>query len=668
MANVSPGVYSKIIDLSTYVQSVPSTIGCIVALTKKGRDNQLIFVGSRAELISEWGQPNIRDYGKNYGQGLYEAYNFLGESGSLYFMRCLPDSAAYADIKLSVQLLDTDSTASVILSYVSSLNSKDEIRTNLETPVGAKVFPLCILHPIGRGDYYNGISIRITEHANPVYNGVYVLDIYEKQSDGNNVIIESFEVSFDPKAVDTSGDSIFITYVLNMYSTILRCEMELPGSTEENVIYADGVNMMARVYDKDIGTVSIVEANGFATLTDDKQDFDDWQYTAGLFYDYMVVVKDGRGNKIWGWLGTSQTPDGETIAVYDGRVVATATQSWCGDLTAFDSESADASISYEVKKSDASVGDAFISADPVSLKKGSDGTLVDDAGDVDFTVAKQLLSQGYRGELENPETGEIDDSIMDTENIYFTMVFDAGYPSDVKTQISYLVTTRRDCVAILDNGDNPTANAALTMRTNTHVFNNFYCALYECYSKIYDTFTGQDVWFSPVYHMSYLLPRNDNVAEIWYAAAGYNRAAIDNIKELRYNVKLGQRDQFYLKQINDIVKFSSGYVVWSQLTTQAKPSALQDLNIVRLVLYCKRSIEQFAKFFIFELNDEITWNLFNNQVINFLDQVKKKRGLYSYSVETSATEYEKKTKVFHCDIILEPTRVVEQIQLNFYIK
>ena len=137
---------------------------------------------------------------------------------------------------------------------------------------------------------------------------------------------------------------------------------------------------------------------------------------------------------------------------------------------------------------------------------------------------------------------------------------------------------------------------------------------------------------------------------------------------MRYNVKLGQRDQFYLNQINDIVRFSSGYVVWSQLTTQAKPSALQDINIVRLVLYCKRAIEQFAKFYIFELNDEITWNSFNSQVINFLEEVKKKRGLYSYSVETSATEYERKRKIFHCNMILEPTRVVEQIHLNFFIK
>jgi len=148
----------------------------------------------------------------------------------------------------------------------------------------------------------------------------------------------------------------------------------------------------------------------------------------------------------------------------------------------------------------------------------------------------------------------------------------------------------------MDNGDNPSFSNALSTRLNTNVFNNYFCALYECYNKINDTFTGQDIWVSPVYHMSYLLPRNDNVADIWWAAAGFNRGVIETIKELRYNPRLGQRDQMYLKQLNPIVKFNPGYTVWGQLTTQAKASALQDLNIVRLVLYIKRALEQYCRF------------------------------------------------------------------------
>jgi len=645
--NISPGVYTKIIDLSAYVQAVPSTIGCICTLVPKGEDNVLKFLGSRAELVSEYGEPNITDYGKGYSQGQYFAYNFLGESGALYYMRCLPDDATYSNIRIDGVMGAADATASVQLTYVESVNSKAELQTNLEQ--SGDTYPLGFLYPIGRGQYYNQLGVRFTEVANPMVSDVYVMDIYEKQSDGDDQIIESFEVSFNPKATDGSGSSIFITEVLRLYSQVLRFEMEL--ASEE---YTSGYDLLARVYDKNIGLTTADMTSGAAEIADNKQDFTDWQTTSGNL-EYMVIAKDGKGYQIYGWLGAAGGLDGEVCEVYDAR--SGGTQNWQGDTADFDPTS---DITYMIKKSDTSIATAYTDSEPFPMRKGSDGSLLDAAGDLDTTIATQLLSQGY--------AGLISEDILDTENFYFTVVFDGGYPSDVKTQISTLVQTRRDCVCVMDNGDNPTFNTSMTQRKQKHTYNNYFTALYEEYNKVYDPFTGQDVWFSPLYHISYLLPRNDNVAEIWWAVAGFTRGAIDSIKELRFNPKQGQRDQMYLAQLNPIVRFNQGYVVWGQLTSQAKPSALQDLNIVRLVLYCKRALEQFCRFYIFELNDQITWSKVAGEIVEFLENIKQARGLYNYSVEVSATDYEKKRKTFHVNVILEPTRVVEKIELNFFIK
>jgi len=651
MANVSPGVFTKIIDLSTFVQAVPSTIGFLCGFSRKGRDNEVIFVGSRADLISEWGEPRITDYTKNYGQGPYLAYNHLGESGALYWMRCLPDDATYANMRIDAKLAAADATASVTITYVDGINSEAEITTNLAT-VG-DVQPLGFLVPIGRGDWYNSLAVRFTQHSNPTLYGVYVLDIYEKQSDGEDVIIESFDVSFDPFAVDNGGDSIFIGSILSTYSSVLRFYMELANGE-----YTDGFNLVSKVYDKNIGTVTVDLTAGSATITDNKQEFEDWETNPATGNaEYVVEAKDAKGNSIWGWLGASGGFDGDAIDVYPDRILTAGTPGWNGAVSSFDVNSV---VSYQIKQSNGNVAEAFTSAEPTPLRKGSEGSLVNADGSLNTTEAETLLEQGY--------SGLIDDQILDTENIYFTLVYDAGYPADVKTAISTLCQTRRDAVGILDNGDNASVNLALSTRTNTNTFNNFYVALYECYNKVSDAFTGEDIWFSPVYHMSYLIPRNDNVAELWFAAAGFNRGSIDSIKELRYNPRLGQRDQMYLKQLNPIVKFSAGYVVWGQLTSQAKPSALQDLNIVRLVLYCKRAIEQFCRFFIFEQNDQITWTQVSSSIVDFLEVIKNKRGLDSYSVDVGATDYEKKTKKFHVNIILQPTRVVEQIELNFFIQ
>jgi len=657
--NISPGVYTKIIDLSTYVQVVPSTIGFICALTKKGRDNQLLLIASRSDLISEWGEPNIQDYGKHYGQGPYCAYNFLGEAGSLYFMRCLPEDAAFANMRIDAKMAAADATASIVITYVSDMETLTDLNTNLADD--DPKYPIAFLYPIGRGEYYNAIGVRFTEHSNPLLSDVYTMDIYEKQSDGDDVIIESFEVSFNPKAVDDVGESIFIVDVLNMYSSVLRADMTLTSGA-----YTGGYELIAKVYDKDIGTVSTVKTVGSATITDNKQDFSDWQTTeaGGVTLEYVVIATDGKGNKIWGWLGDASGDDNETINVFDERHYSSATQSWKGDTSLFNVPAGE--ITYIIKKANTSIASAFTSSEPVPLKRGSDGELLDDSGDLDTTIAKQILAQGYAGVL--------DDQVLDDENIYFTLVYDCGYPDEVKTSISSLVQTRRDCVGILDNGDNSvcggpsSTSGAVYERLNNHTYNTYLLALYEEYNKVYDIFTGKDVWFSPTYHMSYILPRNDNVSELWYAAAGFNRAAIDSIKELRFNPNLDQRDTMYLKQLNPIVKFNPGYVVWGQLTTQAKASALQDLNIVRLVLYCKRALSEYCRYFIFEQNDAITWNMVSGDIVEFLEVIKKRRGLYDYNVEVSATNYEKKRKIFHVDVILNPTRVVEKIELNFFIK
>jgi len=655
--NISPGVYSKVIDLSSYVAAVPGTIGFICALTEKGRDNEVRFVGSRSELISEWGEPNINTYGSSYGQGMYEAYNYLGESGSLYFMRCLPDDATYSNLRIDATMGSCDASAAISITYVDSLNTVAEIETNMSTQSG-DVYRVCMLYPIGRGEYYNGLGVRFTDHTNPLLSGVYVMDVYERQTDGDDVIIESFDVSFDPTAKDSSGASIYIEDVLETYSSVLRA-----------IVGTEGYNIVAKIFDKDIGTVSVDLTVGSSTITDDKQDFGDWETTSGCA-TYMIIAKDGKGHTVYGWAGAASGDDDDTIVVYDTRNIdstaVVVTQQWSGDVSTFNVNS---TITYEVKRSNAEVSfinnpsplsNAFASSTPRPLKKGSDGALIDGAGDLDTDEADEVLANGY--------AGTIDTDILDTDNIYFSLVFDCGYPADVKSQIVTLCQTREDCIGICDNGDNASYSTSITARQNTNTFNTYYASLYEEYNKVYDIFTGKDVWFSPIYHMSYLLPRNDAVSELWFAAAGFNRATINTIKELRFNPRLGQRDQMYLNQLNPIVKFTAGYVVWGQLTTQSKASALQDLNVSRLVLYIKRALEQYSRNFIFEMNDAVTWGLVSGNIIEFLETVKKKRGLSNYSVSVGASAYELKTKTFHVNVELFPVKAVEKIELNFYIK
>jgi len=662
MANISPGVYTQIRDLSNYVQVVPSSTGFICFLSEKGEDNIVKFIGSRQEFLGEFGSPDINYAGKNYSQGPYFCSNFLEESGSLYAMRCLPSDAQFSNFRIDATLGLTDATATISVTYVDSLNSKAEMKTSLVRTPGSTTYPICFIYPIGRGAFYNNIGVRFIAHSNPMLNDVYVMDIYEKQTDGDEIIIESFEVSFNPNAKDDSGDSIFIEYILNTYSSILRADLTLSTGG-----YSEGYDLIARVFDKEIGSVSVTLTDGSADITDNKQDFSDWETDPETGYaTYIIVAMDNRGNKLYGYLGAASGSDEETISVFNGRDLDTATQSWIGTTASFDDSG---EIFYIIKKSYSSIATAFTSSTPVPLKKGSDGSLFDSSGDFSTTVGTATLVAGYGGILVSPEDGSsyVDD-MLDPEKIFIDIIFDCGYPSDVKTYISNLVQTREDCMAILDNGDNATYTAARNARIDTHTFNNFYTAIFESYNKIYDEFTGQDIWVSPCFHMSYLLPRHDSVNEVWSTAAGFDGFIVEKIKELRFNPSLSQRDQLYLKQINPIVKFiNDGYVYWGQLTTQTKASALQDINIVRLVLYCKRALERYCRYYIYKFNDAITWNAVASDVVAFLGDIKERRGLYDFNVRVYATDYMKKQKRFAVEVTLNPTRVTEQIDLRFFI-
>jgi len=686
MSGISPGVYTKITDLSTYVQQIPGTIGCTVGLTKRGPDNEFVFLGGPDQYLMDFGEPNIEEYGRNFSQGPYIAYNFLKESAAMYWIRLMPEDASYSNLRINVQLEASDLSPTLTIDYlpITSANTKTELRTELEnwTSGGLSQKPLCIFYPVGRGDFYNSYSIRISKIANPMTDGVYNLDIYEIQSDGSNVIVESFEVSFDPTAKDRSGGSIFIESVLETYSKILRVAME-----KANGEYTDGYKLLIKTYDQNIGIVTIdstaYEA-GAAILVDDKQDFSEWETTdATAFSNYMVIAKDDKGNQIGGWLGATTTTDEDTIAVFNSRNLATATQAWIDtddetpgyvdatldqdDLANFNFESTD--ITYVIKKCNGEVPVLFPSVIPKSLKKGSDGSLVDEFGDFDSDVAETLLTKAFSGTLVSPSfEGGYVDQITDTEFVYFSMLFDAGYPADVKTKISALAVNRGDCMAIVDNGDNVTAALALTKRQDVNDFNTYHTAIFEPFSKVDDgEFTGRDIWVSPIYHMASILPRNDRLTEIWNAAAGFDYI-LDSIKELRFSPRSGERDKFYLKQINPLVKFREGIAPFSQLTTQSKASAMQDINIVRLVLYAKVALARYCRYFLFKQNDSLTWSAVAKDITEFLQEIQSKRGLDSFNVEVSATEYEKKQKKFHVNIILEPTRTTERIDLNFFIK
>lgn len=582
MAFVSPGVFTRIIDLSEYVRNVPATIAFLPIISERGPDNQLVFTNAR-DFYHDFGEPDITYGGREFSQGPYVADSFLKESDSLYVVRCLPQDASYSNLSIAVQRPEAaDGTANTIVESIAGRSTDNAITTFLGTSselsgdgydagdyVGAVTF-----YGVGRGEWYNRFAIDITKPRNQVEReenpDLYILDIYQQQTaldfDGNIrfEIIESYKVSFDPTKMDDAGETMWVEDVINNYSRYIRCQAD-PDSCREAL--------------------------------EDNVDFSE-QFTGGPTFNY------------------------------------------------------------------------------IQFGGGSSGELFDQAnGRFDRVVASQLLAQAYSATLIKTNGDQLTE-VRNTEDYYFNVVFDGGYPdvtatggvADVKNAAFELANTlRRDCIAILDNGDNTTVTQALARR-NDNAYNSRYAAVYESYTKIYDAYSGKNIWITPVYHMARIIPYVDKTTELWYAPAGFNRATISGIRDIRFSPNLSERDQFYLNQINPIVKFNVGYTVYGQLTTQRRPTALQDINVIRLVLYVQKALEEFCKFYIFEHNDQATWAAINNNVSQFLKSVQDRRGLYGFSVSVFASDYDIKAKRVNVNVTLRPVRVIEQIHLNFFIR
>ncbi len=717
ITSLAPDVYVDVQDLSQYVDSVPSTWGFLPIICEKGPDN-VIERFSRSDFLDTFGEPNI-NYTNNaqFGMGPYVAEQFLSESDTLFVIRCLPDDAQFANIAIKMFGFDTtgdttsmwydesgvaqsqDTTGGsafevTLYSYSygdkvldtttsfpwepSALNSYNELQQTVQAGAVIDVYgtdspaldldpsssfgadyddaddlpdpTLLLFYGVGRGAYYNNYQVDLNKHPLKELRdlGVYVLDVYKRQSfsqrfsnaSSNSIfnqfldyeLIESFEVAFDPEQKDNGGNSIFIEDVLNSFSDSIKVITNRVLLTE----IARRENLDETGPDKLI----INWEQGFKTTTNNFNPYNITDSTGGYTPEYLSFLSDLSGLN-------------ETI---------------------------DQVVSHGVNLRNGTDGGIF-----TRTKLTGTNTYV---WMLDSTVSTQILADAYLGRLkniwlpvdaddDNDDPDERVEGVLDTENFPFDVVFDAGYPGDVKDAISTLVNTRRDCMAFMDNGDSKSAKLALRARDplfaneglirNTSGYNSRYVALYEPYTKIYDSWTGKDLWVPPTYHVSRIIGYSDRNNEIWYPLAGFNRATINVIKSMRYNPSLSDRDQFIRQQLNPIVRFADGYALFSQRTTQRQPSALQDINVVRLVLYIERALKRFCRGFIFELNLPETWAKISQEVDAFLRDVQDRRGLYGYTVTVGANDYDIRMRRVNVDVILRPVRAIEQINLTFFV-
>ena len=291
--------------------------------------------------------------------------------------------------------------------------------------------------------------------------------------------------------------------------------------------------------------------------------------------------------------------------------------------------------------------------------QGLNCTNINSAGSIGY---KQVV-----GALGNAD--EFDINLIATPGIFHSQ------HSYVAQLIIDMCEARGDCFYIMDNIIFPKTNQTVGMIdaavNDVSTIDSNYVGTYYPWIKILDTNLNKVISVPPSVIMPAVYASNDKAAAEWFAPAGLNRGGITQAVQVLDRLTHAERDTLYEGRVNPIAAFpGTGICVWGQKTLQVKPSALDRINVRRLLIALKKFIASSSKFLVFEQNVAATRNRFLSIVNPYLESVQQRSGLYAFQVKMDAENNTPDLidrNVLYGQIYLQPTKTAEFIILDFNI-
>lgn len=262
--------------------------------------------------------------------------------------------------------------------------------------------------------------------------------------------------------------------------------------------------------------------------------------------------------------------------------------------------------------------------------------------------------------------------LKNTDDFRFNLITAPGINYDdhssVFSSLVELAEDRGDTFFIGDLVGYGETVANTILQTNN--LNTSFAASYWPWVKGRSTELNRDVWMPASTVMPGVYAYNDRVAAPWFAPAGLNRGGL-NVTRAEVKLTSGMRDTLYDSRVNPIATFPrNGVVAFGQKTLQKKASALDRINVRRLLISLKNFIGDTAKNLVFEQNTANTRNRFLNVVNPYLESVQQKQGLYAFRVvmdESNNSPDVIDRNQLVGQVLLQPTKTAEFVILDFTI-
>jgi len=298
-------------------------------------------------------------------------------------------------------------------------------------------------------------------------------------------------------------------------------------------------------------------------------------------------------------------------------------------------------------------GDLFGGGVPAKFNENITANNTQGVTDDDYTAAINLLSN--------------------KDNYQFNILSAPGLIHQLHpTAVNLLITTaekRQDCLAVVDLRAYNSLIGGVT--TQASGFDSSYAATYWPWLQLLDADTGKTVWAPPSTLIPGVFAYTDASSDPWFAPAGLTRGGLGQVIKAERKLTSGNRDTLYEANVNPIATFpQSGVVVFGQKTLQKKASALDRVNVRRLLIALKSYISQVSNTLVFDQNTIATRNNFLTQVNPYLESVQQRQGLYAFKVvmdDTNNTPDVIDRNQLIGQIYLQPSKTAEFIVLDFNV-
>jgi hypothetical protein len=312
---------------------------------------------------------------------------------------------------------------------------------------------------------------------------------------------------------------------------------------------------------------------------------------------------------------------------------------------------------WDIYRNVRTYGDAYIFGKTTYLTNVNSGVFNANVGNSDYYA--------YLAGIEtfaNPEA--VDINLFSTPGINWN-----NHSSLVNQAIDIIENDRADSLYVINspNFSGTTGSEEVIGALDDLAIDSNYSATYWPWIQVRDTDNATQLYIPPTGEVLKNIALTDNVSFPWFAPAGYSRGLVNAIKATK-KLTLDERDNLYKARINPIATFSdTGTIIWGNKTLQVRESALDRINVRRLLLRARKLISAVAVRLLFEQNDEQVRQEFLRLVNPILESIKKERGLFDFRVTVSSDPEDIDANTLRGKIFVKPTRALEFIDVEFVI-